>query len=194
MVVRATTAMTNVGTATGPEAAIRNLAMFLVGHLPRLADTGAAMLTETTIAYRDSALSVQHGPRHRGTARAGEHAPDPDGLLRPDSTPVSVEDLLSRPGMLLLVRSSAEVDDLRRTLGDIGTVVRVGNDPAGASEDGVVDPDDVLGRAYGWGADRAGMALIRPDGYLGLVADSADAAVLRTYLADTLGLRQPATV
>jgi hypothetical protein len=50
----------------------------------------------------------------------------------------------------------------------------------------------VLGRAYGWGAD--GMVLIRPDGYLGLVADSADAAVLRTYLAEALRVGQPATV
>jgi hypothetical protein len=64
----------------------------------------------------------------------------------------------------------------------------------GASEGGVVDPGDVLGRAYGWGAHGDGMVLIRPDGYLGLVADSADAAVLRTYLADTLRLGQPATV
>ncbi len=194
MVVRATTTMTNVGTATGPKARIRDLALFLVGHLPQLADTGAATLAETTIAYRDSTLSVHHGAHHRGTARAGEHAPDPDGLLRPDGVPVTVEDLLTRPGMLLLVRSSDEVDDLRRTLGDLGTVVRIRNDPAGAPEDGVVDPDDVLGRAYGWGADGDGMALIRPDGYLGLVADSADAALLRTYLANTLRLRQPSAV
>jgi hypothetical protein len=93
--------------------------------------------------------------------------------------------------MLLLVRSTDEVDDLRAALGDLGTVVRIGNGP---SEGGVADPGDVLGRAYGWGADGDGMVLIRPDGYLGLVADSADAAVLHTYLADTLRLGQPATV
>jgi 2-polyprenyl-6-methoxyphenol hydroxylase-like FAD-dependent oxidoreductase len=190
MVVRSTTVLTDVGTATGPIAAVRNLAQFLVGHLPRIADTAAATLTETTVAYRHSALSVRHGAHHRGTAQAGEHAPDPDGLLSPDGNPVTVEDLLTRPGMLLLVRSTDEVDDLRATLGDLGTVVRVVRD--GVSADGVVDPGDVLGRAYGWGAD--GMVLIRPDGYLGLVADSADAAVLRTYLADTLRVGQPAAV
>jgi hypothetical protein len=38
------------------------------------------------------------------------------------------------------------------------------------------------------------MALIRPDGYLGLVADSADAAILRTYLSDALRPRQPTAV
>ena len=194
MVVRTTTTLTNVGTATGPLAAIRNLALFLVGHLPRIADTAATNLAETVIAYRHSALSVQHGAHRHGSARAGEHAPDPDGLLRPDGTPVTVENLLTRPGMLLLVRSTDEVDDLRADLGDLGTVVRIGNDPTVAFEDGVSDPGDVLGRAYGWTADGDGMALIRPDGYLGLVADSADAAILRAYLADTLRLRQPTAV
>jgi len=126
--------------------------MFLVGHLPRIADTAAATLTETTVAYRHSALSVRHGAHHRGTAQAGEHAPDPDGLLGPDGNPVTIEDLLTRPGMLLLVRSTDEVDDLRATLGDLGTVVRVVRD--GASADGVTGPGDVLGRAYGLGSRR----------------------------------------
>jgi 2-polyprenyl-6-methoxyphenol hydroxylase-like FAD-dependent oxidoreductase len=186
-VVRDTTRLTNVGAATGPEAAVRNLAQFLVGHLPPLADKVAATMAETTIAYRDSVLSVQHGAHHRGAARAGDHAPDPDGLLRLDGAPVTVEALLARPGLLLLVRSAdaGRVDDLRDALGDLGTVVRVRD---GASD----EPDDVLAREYGIGAE--GMALIRPDGYLGLVADSADAGVLRGYLADTLRITEPSTV
>jgi hypothetical protein len=165
---------------------VRNLALFLVGHLPRLADAGAAAMTETTINYRGSALSVRVGAHRRGAARVGELAPDPDGLARPDGTPVTVEELLTSPGVLLLVRSGDDdaVDELRRSLGELGTVVRVGSD--------VVDPGDVIGRHYGLGSE--GLALIRPDGYLGLVADSADAAVLRGYLADTLGVTQPATV
>ena len=56
----------------------------------------------------------------------------------------------------------------------------------------MVDPADVIGRHYGLGTD--GLALIRPDGYLGLVANSADASVLRAYLADTLHVTQPTTV
>jgi 2-polyprenyl-6-methoxyphenol hydroxylase-like FAD-dependent oxidoreductase len=197
MVVRTTTTLTDVGTATGPEAAIRDLALFLVGHLPPLADTGAATLTETTIRYRDSVLSVQHGAHHRGASRPGDHAPDPDGLLRPDGTPVTVEDLLARPGMLLLVRSDDcdTLDELRDALGDLGTVVRVVDGDDGASEGCLVDPDSVIARAYGLGAaGSAGLALIRPDGYLGLVADSADAGVLRTYLADALRITQLSTI
>ena len=69
-------------------------------------------------------------------------------------------------------------------------MVPIGN--AAASEDGVRRPRRRVGRAYGLGSE--GLALIRPDGYLGLVADSADAAVLRAYLADTLRITQPSTV
>ncbi|MHC1559239.1 FAD-dependent monooxygenase [Actinomycetospora sp. C-140] len=186
MVVKTTTTLTEVGTATGAEAAVRDLALFLVGHLPHVAATGAATLTETTINYRHGALAAHHGGRHHGTARAGEHAPDPDGLTRPDGTPVTIEDLLSRPGFLLLVRSEdpGVVEDLRAALGGLGAVVRLGED--------VLDPDGVLGGAYGWGA--SGMALVRPDGYLGLVADTAEADVLRDYLADVLHVAAPTTV
>ncbi|WP_433505810.1 FAD-dependent monooxygenase [Pseudonocardia halophobica] len=193
MVVRTTTTLTNVGTASGPEAAVRDVAMVVVGHLPRVAGTGAATLAETTIGYRDSTLAVHRGHHRHGAARAGEHAPDPDGLLRPDGSPVTVEGLLGRPGMVLLVRTgeAATVDELRGVLGDLGTVVRVVSD-AGAAGECVLDPDDVLGRAYGLGSE--GLALIRPDGYLGLVADQADAAALRAYLADTLRIGQPSTV
>ena len=77
-------------------------------------------------------------------------------------------------------------------LGDLGTVVRVVRDPAAAAADDGVDPDDVVGRAYGLGTE--GVALIRPDGYLGLIADSAEPAVLHRYLDDVLRVTQPVTV
>jgi 2-polyprenyl-6-methoxyphenol hydroxylase-like FAD-dependent oxidoreductase len=188
-VVRTTTLLTDVGTASGPEAAIRNAAMFLVGHIHRISSTAATTMAELKVNYRHSSLSAQHGAHH-GRVLAGNHAPDPVGLLRRDGTPVAVEELLTRPGFLLLVRSTEPVDELRRELGDLGTVVRVVRE--GAPDDGLDDPDDVLGRAYGWGSE--GFALIRPDGYLGLVSDSADADVLRGYLGDTLRITEPSTV
>ncbi|MCO1656449.1 FAD-dependent monooxygenase [Pseudonocardia humida] len=195
-VVRTTTTLSNLGTATGPEAAIRDLALFVLGHVQHIRDAVAAKAAELTIDYRRSTLSVHRGGRHRGTVRAGDRAPDPVGLLRADGTPVAVEDLLARPGMLLLVRT----DDpdtpaaLQRVLGDLGTVVRVVRDASAAAGPGdrVIDPDDVVGRDYGLGPE--GIALIRPDGYLGLVADSADSGVLSDYLDETLGVAQhPAT-
>jgi 2-polyprenyl-6-methoxyphenol hydroxylase-like FAD-dependent oxidoreductase len=183
-VVRMTTLMTDVAALSGPAAAVRNAALAVVGHLHRVTDTLATTAAELTIAYPDSALSVHHGRHRRGTARAGEHAPDPDGLQRPDGRAVTVEELLARPGFLLLVRTDGSVDALRTVLGDLGTVVHLGHD--------VLDPDDVLDRVLGLGDD--GLALVRPDGYLGLVADTADADVLRRYLTDALRVADRATV
>ena len=179
-VVKATTLLTDVGAAQGAGAALRDAALFVVGHVHPLGTAAATTTAELRVSYRDSPLSVQHGGHHRGAARAGEHAPDPEGLTRPDGTPVAVEELAERPGFLLLVRGDATAP--AEALGDLGSVVRIGED--------VLDPEDVIGRAYGLGAE--GLALIRPDGYLGLVADTADPALVRRYLADTLHVAAPA--
>ncbi|GAA1838811.1 hypothetical protein GCM10009836_17290 [Pseudonocardia ailaonensis] len=162
-VVRETTLLTNVGTASGPVAAIRNTALFLLGHAHAIGDAAAAKMAEVTIGYPKSGLSRQHGHAH---VRCGQHAPDPESL------PVPLEELLTEPGLLLLVAASTPTDELAAVLGDLGRVVGV--------------PDDVFAATYG-----CGLALVRPDGYLGLVADSTDPAVLRSYLADTLGAVEP---
>jgi hypothetical protein len=151
----------------------------------------------------NSKLSVQDGGHHHGAARAGDHAPDPVGLQRADGTAVSIEELLAHPGLLLLVRSadSDAIRELRNTIGDLGRVVRiVGTAPAGVGElaevgapaDWVVDTDDAIGKRYGIGSD--GLALIRPDGYLGLVANPADPGVLRRHLRDAFGVVELSTV
>ncbi len=194
-VVRMTTALTDVGTASGPEAAIRNAALFVVGHVHLIGSATAASMAELTINYRDSYLSVHDGAHHHGAARAGDHAPDPDGLLRPDRTPVTVEELLTRPGMTLLVRTddSGAVEELRRVLGDLGAVTRiVGSASSATDADYLVDPADIIGRDYGLGAE--GVALIRPDGYLGLVAGSADPGLVRSYLHDVLRVAERSVV
>jgi hypothetical protein len=138
---------------------------------------------------------LHDGAHHHGAARAGDHAPDPDGLLRPDRTPVTVEELLTRPGMTLLVRTddSGAVEELRRVLGDLGTVIWiVGSASAATDADYLFDPADVIGRDYGLGAE--GVALIRPDGYLGLVAGFADPGLVRSYLHDVLRVAERSVV
>ncbi|MGE3286785.1 MAG: FAD-dependent monooxygenase [Pseudonocardia sp.] len=192
-VVRVTTAMTDVGTARGPEAALRDVALFVVGHDAAIGNAAAARVAELRVNYRGSALSVHRGEHHHAAARAGDHAPDPEGLRRPDGTAVAIEELQARPGFLLLARSddTAAVEELRRVLGDLGTVVQVVASGAAAGEC-VVDPDDVVGRHYGLGS--GGIALVRPDGYLGLVVQAPDAGVLRDYLARALRITQASTV
>ena len=116
---------------------------------------------------------MQHGARRRGAARAGDHGPDPVGVSP------SIEELLTGPGFLLLVPAGGPVDELAEVVGDLGRVV-----PLGPGAGGPSDPEDALARACGWDGD--GMALVRPDSYLALVADTADPRTLRRYLVDVL--------
>lgn len=195
-VVRLTTIMTDVATGGGAVTALRELAMFVVGHVPPVQRAAATQLAELAVGYRDSALSVQEGHAPRGAARAGDRVPDPVGPHRADGTPVAVEDLLTRPGMLVLVRTDepAIAADVRRELGDLGTVVRLTEAPPTGQdrEDVLVDPDGALGRALGLEPGR--MSVVRPDGYLGLAAAPATSGALRHYLVDTLRVRDTVPV
>ncbi|WP_395728682.1 FAD-dependent monooxygenase [Nakamurella sp.] len=196
-VVRNTARFTAVGGSSDIPGALRDVALFLAGHLQPIGKRVATNVAELTVGYRNSALSVQHGAHRRAPARAGDHAPDPVGLLRLDSTPVSIEELLIQPGMLVLLRTEdAETGRaLRQILGDLGRVVQIVNttdSAVGEPRDCLVDPDDAIGREYGLGPD--GLALIRPDGYIGLIANPADPQALRHYLRDTLGVVERAAV
>jgi hypothetical protein len=79
-------------------------------------------------------------------------------------------------------------------LGDLGTVVQVvRTTPAPVVDvDVVVDPHDAIGGEYGLGHD--GIALVRPDGYLGLLGAPTDPDVLRHYLEDVLQIREVSRV
>ncbi len=188
-VVRTTTAMTNVMTGAGPMAGLRDIALFLVGHVQELGHTAATEMAELTIDYRHSTLSVRHGQRHHATVHAGSHAPDPDGLIHPDGAAVAVEELLTRPGLLLLARTDdrSAVDELQRVLGDLGTAVQVVTSATMTADDVLIDPQNTIGHDYGLGDD--GLALIRPDGYIGLLATRTDPDVLRGYLQDALHIQ-----
>ena len=186
--------MTDVATGSGPTGLLRDLALFVVGHVCSVGPVAATQQAELTVRYRDSPLSVQDGHAARGAARAGDRVPDPVGPRHPDGTPVAVEDLLSRPGVLVLARTDEPLADLRAALGDLGTVVRLtGDTPAdGNDQDVLVDPHVALGHALGLDVGR--MTLVRPDGYLGLANAPATPEALHRYLADAMRVRDAAQV
>ncbi|WP_369253174.1 FAD-dependent monooxygenase [Geodermatophilus amargosae] len=192
-VIRGTTALTTMGTLTGARAVVRNTALHVAASARPLTDAAAARLAELTVAYPDSPIVGSRGRRAPSTARPGTHAPDPAGLVTTGGAPVRIGDLLRRPGHLLLARTDdrAVLEALRSALGDLGTVVPVVPDAAraGADEGAVVDPGDVVGRAYGTGDD--GLVLVRPDGYVGFTCTPADPAALAEHLRDVVGIRGP---
>jgi 2-polyprenyl-6-methoxyphenol hydroxylase-like FAD-dependent oxidoreductase len=188
-VVRTTTALTNVMTGAGAVAGLRDIALFLVGHVRVLGRTAATEVAELAIDYRHSTLSVHRGHPHHTSAPPGSHAPDPTGLTRPNGTAIAVEDLLARPGFLLLTRTEDRnaVHALQRALADLGTTVQVVPSVSTAStadDDTLVDPQNLI--AHHYGLRDGGFVLIRPDGYIGLLVIHNDPGALRRYLEDAL--------
>jgi 2-polyprenyl-6-methoxyphenol hydroxylase-like FAD-dependent oxidoreductase len=178
-VVRKATLMADAMTFTGVRAGARDAAMGVVGHHERITRAMAENFAELTVAYRHSPIVRRDGHHPHGALRAGEHAEDLLPLTDHHGTPVRIEDLLARrPGHVLLAGTTDpdELASLRAALGDLGTVlplVSAAQDaPVEAVVDAVVDAvfdvDGALARRYGIGEH--GLALIRPDGYLGYLS------------------------
>jgi 2-polyprenyl-6-methoxyphenol hydroxylase-like FAD-dependent oxidoreductase len=190
-VVRLTSTMTDVMSADGARGHLRDLALSVLGHVPAAGELLVSEITETTIAYRGSpaVTGLAGGRRH---ASPGDHAPDVPGLTTVDGAETWIGDLLRRPGFLLLTTAGdpARLDRLRAALGSLGTVVPVVTGP-GAPAGALVDPAGEVARRYGIG--ETGLALVRPDGYVGYLSAGADDRALTDYLTDFLRVeRQPA--
>jgi hypothetical protein len=165
-VARQVMAMTNLvfwaeaGTGTVPSAFRARLAPLAAPLVPaltrgRLAAGGIRLLSQLSVSYRDSPLSVEGTPRRRGGPRAGDRLPD--RRIRADGRSVRLHDLLARPGVhVLLDRDADRLEDL--ALGRFVTVHRLTSVP---------------GR---------GLIAVRPDGYVGFRSGTAEVRQLAAWL------------
>ena len=163
----------------------------------RLADT------QILVNYRDSAwIKDASGSRHKNAVRAGDRAPDADGLRR-DHVGFSFRlfDLLRGTDHVLIVylwrgrirERAREVEALARDLADaygrLVRVVAVAAEGADASEivgaTLVRDAAKAFARAY---AARSGlMCVMRPDGYIAYLGNASDRDALFAFLEGALG-------
>ena len=166
-VARQLLALTNLGfwaeAGTGPvpsalRARLAPLAVPLVPALTRgrPAATGIRLLSQLNVSYRGSPLSVEGTPPGRGGPRAGDRLPD--RLVRADGQGVRLHELLARPGVhILLDRDADRLEDLAS--GRFVTVHRLTSAPGG------------------------GVTVVRPDGYIGFRAGTAEAGQVAAWLA-----------
>jgi 2-polyprenyl-6-methoxyphenol hydroxylase-like FAD-dependent oxidoreductase len=127
-------------------------------------------LTQLQLGYRWSRLSRNAGSRSSGL-QAGDRAPDAPLRDPVTGTPERLFDLFRGPHFTLLglgERSAAALGDLES---DIVKPYLIG---AG----GLIDDAGHAARAYG----RDALILIRPDGYIGLIADAGNALAAADYL------------
>ena len=130
---------------------------------PRLAAEVVRFLSQLRVSYRGSPLSVEGTPRSRGGPRAGDRLPDK--TVTSAGCNIRLHELLARPGVhVLLDRDADRLDAL--PLGPLVNVHRLTNVP---------------GR---------GLMAVRPDGYIGLRCQIAEANQLIAWLA-LAGVRRP---
>jgi 2-polyprenyl-6-methoxyphenol hydroxylase-like FAD-dependent oxidoreductase len=154
--------------------------------------------TQVLVNYRASPWVEDAADAGRGgLVRAGDRAPDADGLRRDQvAFPLRLFDLLRGPDHVLLACLAApdgleELEDVARWLAHDGLARVVAIAPAGVPAVASVgaalirDAEGRFVRAYG--AAPGMVFLIRPDGYVGYRADKLDRAGLASYLARTLG-------
>ena len=146
--------------------------------------TGIAPGTNTDgqqlgLDYRWSSLS-QSSPRS-GSVRAGDRAPDAPGTGR-DGAGIRLFDLF-RGSHITVLGFGRSMADVVKSLGAGYSDTRLRTAVVDAeSGDGVdfVDRDGHARRAYGIGGDA--VVVVRPDGYLGVVADATDAPAAEEWL------------
>ena len=168
-VIRSTTLMTDVGTLDhGLAVRLRNELVHAATGLAPVQHVLADQLEETTLRYRHSPVVVDHHPGH-ARVRAGDHAPHVDDPAVQAALRAAVEGTTGHV-VLTVAGAGAGTDRPAGRAVPGGAAVLVADRPdAVAGYDVVVaDPGRVVAARYGF--EHGGRAVIRPDGYLGLVA------------------------
>jgi 2-polyprenyl-6-methoxyphenol hydroxylase-like FAD-dependent oxidoreductase len=120
-----------------------------------LVAAGVRLLSQLTVSYRGSPLSVEGAPRPRGGPRAGDRLPD--RTVRSAGRSIRLHELTARPGVhVLLDRDADRLDAL--PYGPLVNIHRLTSVP---------------GR---------GLIAVRPDGYIGFRCQIAEAKQLNAWL------------
>ncbi|WP_406315184.1 FAD-dependent monooxygenase [Streptosporangium sp. NBC_01639] len=135
--------------------------------------------------YRTSPLSLNLTGR-RSRLRAGDVAPDAPLRLAPDAPRIRLVDLFRGPHFTILTfgpRHAQAVEHATRDLADHLHAYTVTasrqQPPTGATA--LIDAEGHIRRTYG--AREGTLIVVRPDGYIGLIAHHATDRTLRDYLA-----------
>ncbi|MFI6662577.1 FAD-dependent oxidoreductase [Streptomyces sp. NPDC050523] len=137
-------------------------------------------VSQLDLGYLDSPLSL-HSPERDTGVLAGDRAPDAP-VTGAGGLPTRLFSLFQGPHWTLL---GHDVDDTSAPAPRRGLRIHT----IGTRGD-ILDAGDRVQSAYGLSSEQ--WVLIRPDGYVAAVVDTADLAGLETYL-DTVGVRLAAT-
>ena len=164
---------------------VRDFLLPVVSGIDFVGGKIADRLAELNVSYRESAIVENHGG---GRLRAGDRAPDAD-LRDDDNQARRIFELFREPRHVLLIflgaggDAGAKSEDLGAALdglpeGALDTY-RIGR----GQSDLPAELRDISGLAHAaYGLPNGGVALVRPDGYLGYRSDDFAPAEVRDYL------------
>jgi 2-polyprenyl-6-methoxyphenol hydroxylase-like FAD-dependent oxidoreductase len=157
--------------------------------------TGVARMTrgdeerQLLLHYRSSSLSVHKGLARAGLVVPGDRAPDAP-CLDAKAQSVRLFDAFRGGHFTTLAFGAQAVEDVQiLRSADPGFLRVIAIRPRSAADDveGLVDDKGDACRAYGIRDEENVVFLIRPDGYVGLVASLAWRQALKEYLSDVVG-------
>jgi 2-polyprenyl-6-methoxyphenol hydroxylase-like FAD-dependent oxidoreductase len=164
---------------------VRDFVLPVVGRLNLLEEKIADRLCELDLNYRQSPIVEQRG---KGSPRAGDRAPDAE-LRDEEGKARRIFELLREPRHVLLLflganeAAAAQTQALSSALGGLPNesldIYRIARGQTGQE----AELRDLSGLAHAaYGLTNGGIALVRPDGYLGYRSNDFEAAALRSHL------------
>jgi FAD binding domain len=164
----------------------RSMKLYQSRGVPKRGDTERQLL----LNYRGSSLTMEIG-RHQGRLRAGDRAPDAIG--ENSSGRIRLFDLFRGPHFTLLAfgaQAAAAICDLQWTPVDILRKCFVRLSGIAEAHETIIDTDGNTHAAYGISGKDNVIFLIRPDGYVGLIARQDWRAAVYEY-QKTVATSQP---
>lgn len=183
-VLRGSTMTTNLGTIrSAPARFLRDHLLPVVAGVGRVQRRLVAAAEETDIAYGEGRLVEDSGyAPPADAALAGEALPDVAGV-GPDGE--SLHDLVAGEVGFVVIDVAAAGSPPRAEGAGEGAAAHVAVADAGGEVAGarvLADPERKIARRLGFG-DEAGVAVVRPDGYLGLRTTPPQPGAGAAYLA-----------
>ncbi|HKV20628.1 MAG TPA: FAD-dependent monooxygenase [Mycobacterium sp.] len=169
--------LTRAGTARGGARVVRNAILRVLGSIPAIGEKMASVVEEVEVSYRDSPVVATTA--HRTKVRAGQQFPHIDESdIQKQLALVCGSD---NTGHTVLTVTAGKPAPAAGPAGEVQVLVASDDTPVGGYDAVVADPRGLVAKRFGL-RDGA-RVVVRPDGYVGAVAELDDHAAVADYFA-----------
>jgi len=177
-VITFTNRLTKAGTLSGVPQRIRDMMIRMVSHVPAARRAMADTAEEVNVSYKNSPIAVGQRPRHAKVA-AGEHLPHVvDAAIQKQLSAVCGA---QNTGHVVLTVAVGQVVPAADDHGQVQALVTADEAHVGGYDTVIADPNDFVAQRFG--LTRGGRVVIRPDGYIGVIASLDDTTTVADYFA-----------